>query len=298
MALLLTKFLVWALIYNLTSLALGWTLKRAFKFPAWSIVAITFNNTTALPLLLVQSLSTSGVLSDLLMGENDSDSDAIGRAKSYFLVCSTVGNCLTFAAGPKLLDDEESPDKNEDEHKRSTETTGSNGLQNHTQYNEEQANPRNAEGRTANEEEEHVNETTTLLPDSIATRGEEAREEISEVSERQWRRFPKAIQHILVVLWGFLNAPLLGAVIGCIVGLTPPLHRVFFNEPSDGGFFKAWLTASLSNVGDLFAALQLVVVGSKLSKSLLKMKMGEASGAVPWIPMLSILFIRFILWPM
>lgn len=94
-----------------------------------------------------------------------------------------------------------------------------------------------------------------------------------------------------------MNAPIIGAIIGCVLGLTPPLHKVFFNDPDQGGIFKAWLTESVKNIGDLFAALQLVVVGTKLGTSLLKMKRGEGSGSVPLIPMLSIIFIRFILWP-
>jgi len=69
--------------------------------------------------------------------------------------------------------------------------------------------------------------------------------------------------------------------------------KLFFNEPSDGGIFKAWVAASVKNVGDLFAPLQLVV-GAKLKGRLLKMKKGEAIGQVKVIPMLSI-FIRFIL---
>jgi auxin efflux carrier family protein len=86
-------------------------------------------------------------------------------------------------------------------------------------------------------------------------------------------------------------------LIGAVVGLVPYLHRIFFNAPDKGGFFKAWLTESVGNVGNLFPALQLVVVGAKLSSSLMKMKKGEASGSVPFAPMASILFIRFILWP-
>jgi hypothetical protein len=87
------------------------------------------------------------------------------------------------------------------------------------------------------------------------------------------------------------------AIIGATIGLAPPLHSAFFNEPSEGGICMAWLTASVKNVGDLFAALQLVVVGVKLSCSLLKMKKGEASGSVKLIPVFSIFFIRFLLWP-
>lgn len=95
-------------------MALGWALKRAFKFPAWTIPAICFNNTTALPLLLMQSLSTAGVLLDITMGGDDTEPAALARAKSYFLVCAMVGNSLTFAVGPKLLDDEETTEEHEE----------------------------------------------------------------------------------------------------------------------------------------------------------------------------------------
>jgi len=91
---------------------------------------------------------------------------------------------------------------------------------------------------------------------------------------------------------------LIGALIGGVVRLTPPLHKVFFNELDKGGIFKAWLTTSVKNVRDLFAALQLVICGAKLSGSLLKMKKGEASGQVKVIPTLSIFCTRFVLWPM
>ncbi|PMD48627.1 hypothetical protein L207DRAFT_505656 [Hyaloscypha variabilis F] len=101
----------------------------------------------------------------------------------------------------------------------------------------------------------------------------------------------------LTFAWSFLNAPLIGAFLECVIGLAPPLHKAFFNEPDQGGIFKAWLTASVKNAGDLFATLQLVAVGAKLSGSLLKMKKGEASGHVKVIPTLSIFFIRFVLWP-
>jgi len=114
---------------------------------------------------------------------------------------------------------------------------------------------------------------------------------------KQWAKFPAALQKLISFAGSLLNAPLIGAIIAAIIGLTPPLHRAVFNAPSDGGFLKAWLTSSVKNIGELFTSLQLVVVGAKLSSSLMKMKKGQKSGAVPLIPMFSIFFIRFILWP-
>lgn len=59
-----------------------------------------FNNTASYPLLLIGALRQTGILSSLIM-THESVEDAIGRANSYFLVFSTVSNCLTFAVGPR-----------------------------------------------------------------------------------------------------------------------------------------------------------------------------------------------------
>jgi auxin efflux carrier family protein len=180
---------VWALVYTLSSMALGWFLKRVFKFPAWSVPAICFNNTTALPLLLIQSLETSGILKDLTIGGTDTSSAAASRAKSYFLASAIVGNSLTFAIGPKLLDDEETPDEHHDQ-KQKKEHKHANGL---WESDEEHASPINCSGRTAEEQEEHVNETTTLLPDQIARRSGDISHEAAEQLEKQWIKLPQFV---------------------------------------------------------------------------------------------------------
>ncbi|CCD47637.1 hypothetical protein ACHAQE_007352 [Botrytis cinerea] len=278
--------LIWALIYILSSMALGMLLKKAFKFPAWCVPALCFNNTTALPLLLIQALDTAGIFTNLTMSDSDTSSAALSRAKSYFLVSSMVGNSLTFTLGPRILDDEEVPDEpDEDSKPRYTHSP--------TESDEEYAHPTNSAGRTAQEEEEYTNETSTLLPRTVA----QGRNTIAKKSKQQWKKIPRKIRNAMSTLYSFINAPLLGALVGAILGLIPPLHRVFFAPPSSGGIFKAWLTTSLKNIGELFAALQLVVVGAKLSSSLIRMKKGEASGKVPSLVVITICFIRFILWP-
>jgi len=181
------------------------------------------------------------------MGGDDTGSAAASRAKSYFLIASIVGNSLTFAVGPRLLDDEEAPDNAEEENK---------GQDEHPEGDEEHAQPTNASGRTANEQEEHENETTSLLPHNLALRHEAIKKE----GEKRWGKLPVMVQDTLVVIVSFLNAPMIGAIVGVIIGLTPPFHKAFFSEPEKGGIFKAWLTASVKNIGELFAALQLVIV--------------------------------------
>ena len=63
------------------------------------------------------------------------------------------------------------------------------------------------------------------------------------------------------------------------------------------GFFSGWLTASVRNIGDLFASLQALTVGVKLLDSYRDMKRGEDAGPMPWGTTVFITFIRFIFWP-
>lgn len=271
-------------------MALGYGLKRVFKWPAWTVPAICFNNTTALPLLLVQALDTAGVLEGLLKGPDDSSSDAVKRAKSYFLVASVVGNSLTFAVGPRLLDDEETPDAYEQD--KADKKQQREEEEEHAS-DAEHANPTNSAGRTAEQQEEHTNEQTSLLPHHVTRHAKK----VDHHTSKLWSSLPAPLQKTLEYVGQFFNAPLIGALIGLALGLVPPFHTAFFNEPNKGGIFKAWLTASLKNVGELFAALQLITVGAKLATSLLKMKKGEDAGKIRLVPCLTIFLIRFVLWP-
>ena len=290
---------VWALFYTLTSMLLGYVTTRFFKLPSWTTPAICFNNTTALPLLLVQSLDATGILTKLFMSEDDTSSAAVNRAKSYFLVCAIVGNSLTFALGPKLLDGEEAPDQKEGEEEGEDAEGANGGVEGTEDVEQGRLRPTEQQNRDAgnDDEGENVNEQTSLFPDPIVRNGQHAAQKSHQKGKKYWDKLPPWAQKFLDFMYAFLNAPLIGAVIGGVIGLTPHLHRAFFNEQQEGGFFKAWLTSSIQNIGDLFAALQVVVVGVKLSTSMRKMKKGEDSGKVPWVPMVFILVVRFILWP-
>ena len=270
---------------------LGYVTTRFFNLPSWITPALCFNNTTSLPLLLVQSLDATGILTKLLISDSDTSSAAVQRAKSYFLVCAIVGNCLTFALGPKLLDGEHAPDPKE-RGGGSDEAEGANGGAEGSEDVEQQ----NGDA-SHHDNQEDADEQTSLLPDPIVRRGRQAGHKAYQGGKKFWDKLPPWAQSFLDFMYAFVNAPLIGAVIGGVIGLTPPLHRWFFNEQQEGGFFKAWLTSSIQNIGDLFAALQVVVVGVKLSTSMRAMKKGEDSGSVPWIPLVFILAVRFLVWP-
>lgn len=308
---------------------LGVLATRAFKLPTWVTPALAFNNTTSLPLLLVQSLDATGILNSILAGDGDSSSAAIARAESYFLINAMVSNSLTFALGPRLLQphEEDAPEgwkegedkvdnkhpgasngypyiqrEDDEENAPETSTGGENDNDSDSQ------NDGHVEQRAAEEEQQHdwthqealqevIDEETTLLPRVWVRKSHEAGNEASRKGKTWWDRLPSWAQTTLEILYAFVNPPLIGALLGVIIGLVPALHRLFFANSNEGGYLNAWLTSSVRNIGSLFATLQIIVVGVKLSQSLRKLKKGEESGSVPWPSMCFITLVRFFMWP-
>ncbi|KAL8736230.1 MAG: hypothetical protein Q9166_000385 [cf. Caloplaca sp. 2 TL-2023] len=237
---------LWALAYTLSSMLLGVVLTRLLTLPSWVTPALTFNNTTSLPLLLIQSLGSAGVLKPLLISDTDTPSAALNRAKSYFLVCAIVSNSLTFSLGPRLLDHEEAPDPDQLEGKNQPQIEGSPDRTRQESQNDQSNGHANGE----------ATENTSLLPEYVVRRGVDAGEDGYRKGKHIWDRLGPKTRSFLDLLYAFLNAPLVGAVVGAIIGLSPPLHRAFFDEPQEGGVFKAWLISCIQNVGNIFAALQ------------------------------------------
>lgn len=91
---------IWSITYAVIMMAIGETVVKVFKLPRWTVVAITFNNTVSLPLLLTRSLLETGVLTGIAGGDVEA---AVRRATSYFLMNSFVSKVLTFSVGPLLL---------------------------------------------------------------------------------------------------------------------------------------------------------------------------------------------------
>lgn len=274
---------VWTLFFILVSVGIGLLVVKLFKFPAYVTPALAFNNTTSLPLLLIESLEYTGILDNLLQ-EGDTVSKAISRAQSYFLVCALVSNSLTFALGPRLLAvqsapehaDQDDEDDDEDDEDAAEQDGGANG--------------------DAEQGQDGDDELSSLLPGRVRTGQDKVQARAFRLGKRFWDKLPPRLQDFLSFMSDFVNPPLIGAVIGAVLGLVPPLHRVFFNDSTEGGIFKAWLTQSLSKIGQLFVTLQVVVVGVSLSASLRKMKRGEDKG-LPWASTVFILVIRFLVWP-
>ena len=293
---------LWALICHLLSFMIGIFAHLVFGLPDWVTVAIMFNNTTSYPLLLIQSLEQTGILSKLLV-EDETTRQVVERAKSYFLVFATVSSCLTFAVGPRLIDTEHAPDSDGD-----STTHGEGRIEPSTLG----AQPENAHLENGTHTEEASEQTRLLSPrpqfrerhksvTNIAffpskPKYTTIRRRPHFVPSLHWHDLSARTQWWLLLLFDFINAPLLGALAGVLIGMTPILHRAFFS-----GIFTSWLTESWKNIGSLFVPLPLIVAGISLYSS--HQDQRQASGVAarnspPLATIMFILLIRFIAWPL
>lgn len=288
--------LLWALICHFVSFVLGSIAHLVLGMPDWITVALMFNNTTSYPLLLIEALNQTGILKELVQGD-ETVANAIARARSYFLVFATVSSCLTFAVGPRLIDTEHAPEPDKE-----------GGFQSVV----EDASPEDDTDETAGLLSAQNRNTSAVSffpssrrpstffpsdrrPSSLPTFPVDRR--ASVVPKPRWQRLSPRTQWWLLFISDFFNAPLLGAVAGTLVGLVPVLQRAFFNDTAHGGIFTAWLTASLKSIGGLFVPLPVLIAGVSLYLSVKQARSSGTSSSLPWGTTSVILFVRFVLWP-
>jgi auxin efflux carrier family protein len=298
--------LAWAVVCHAASFVVGIAAHLLAGMPDWTTVALMFNNSTSYPLLLIAALDETGILKNLV-GADESTSEAVERAKSYFLVFATVSSCLTFAVGPRLIDSEHAPEP-EEEDKPSPN-----------------ASSLSSDAGDADDERSQAGEDTGLLqagsvnfqnpfhgshsvkffpsirkPSAVPKVRELTERRASIMPRQQWRRLSPRAKWWLLFVSDFFNAPLLGAVAGAVVGLTPVLHTAFFSDTQDGGIFTAWLTASLRSIGGLFVPLPVVVAGVSLFTSMRDARrnsIAESQPKLPWGVVAFVLVLRFVVWP-
>ncbi|KAM0338176.1 hypothetical protein ACHAPU_011426 [Fusarium lateritium] len=283
-----TQYLVilaWALVYNLSSIAVGYALTKCLNMPKWFTPAITFNNTTSYPLLLIQSLGSAGVLSNLAKSDDDTSDKIIERAKSFFLVCSVISNMLTFGLGGTLLGvSDEDPVDAMDRDIRD-------------RASDDASDDENGVAEENGQENGESNEHTSLLPGPLPRYAKKVARGTAQAEHAVWDKLHPRIQQALAHTTQFISPPSIGATIGIFLAFVPPLKKAFFEESDNGGIFNSWLTVSLKNIGELFVTLQVIVVGIKLAHSLRRMRSGQDSGNLHWAPMTLVILIRFVIWP-
>ncbi|KAI9641019.1 hypothetical protein NHQ30_010446 [Ciborinia camelliae] len=304
--------LVWACVTHTISFLLGAGAHFIFGMPDWITATIMFNNTTSYPLMLIQALDQTGLLNPLLLEDGGVGSHAVEQAKSYFLVYSVVSSCLTFAIGPRMMDTEfaiDPPEEEEDllsalaqvqqdrEGESEEDSDGLNFVTEHTNL----LSPRHRSARSSKSTSFFPSRRDSITPPSRDTnRAIVYERRPSVISRRRWFELSDRVRWWVLLFYDFINAPLLGAAAGAIVGLSPILHRAFFNETVDGGIFTAWLTASLENIGILFVSLPVVGAGVSLYSAVTKKSekgKGKQTISTPWFITLYVLAVRFAIWP-
>ncbi|KAL4819842.1 hypothetical protein BDW67DRAFT_124717 [Aspergillus spinulosporus] len=98
--------LVWSITYTTFSILLARLASKLLRLPDWVTPASAFNNTTSLPLLLLQSLEGVGSLK-VIVKDGESVSDAVARAQSYFLLCGVISKTIGYIVGPTMLTSEQ-----------------------------------------------------------------------------------------------------------------------------------------------------------------------------------------------
>lgn len=203
---------IWSITYAVIMIAIGETAVRIFKLPRWTVVAITFNNTVSLPLLLTKSLLETGVLTGIAGGDVEA---AVRRATSYFLMNSFVSKVLTFSLGPLLLrSDSLATDREQEEIE---------------------------EGDSSHEEAESCesDERASLLPRTHS-------------KPEPFARFGHKISTTPLAFIASLSNPTTwGGVLAVVFGLIPFLHQAAFAPSKEGGFLNAWFTSTLRTMGGL-----------------------------------------------
>ncbi|KAL4911933.1 auxin efflux carrier [Aspergillus aurantiobrunneus] len=272
---------IWSITYTAFSILLARLASKILRLPEWVTPACAFNNTTSLPLLLLQSLEGVGSLR-IILQEGDSVSSAVARAQSYFLLCGVTSKTIGYAVGPAMLTGGEADgDTREDEHENDEEA------QNHHDH---------TEGH-------QVDEAAPLI------RGRSAKHDDLHARLKRWGKkavyvFPERIKQNVLTAFDtpMADVAVVCTLLGAVLGLVPQLHRVFFNSYEEGGVLNAWLTSSIKNIGKLFTTLQIFVVGCELGVSF--ERMGDRSGGVgsgssnPGVKaILTIFMIRLVVWP-
>jgi predicted permease len=262
---------VWGFVTTVVAHGFGFGGQWLFKLPNWTIVAAGRPNSSALPLLLIEALSSTGVL-DNLKRDSESQSDVLDRAKSLILLNVIVQQALTFLAGPSILT------KGQDD-------------------DEDASNDRllpgsNHRGRPTIQDTEHVG----LLNDHDAEDGYGATQDpyrferpLRQLDDTPDLRWPEKLQFMEAPtkkVASFLNPPVVGAIIAITLGMISPLHHAFLDK--DGTFYNS-ITKAVDNLGKLFVSLQMFTVGAQLA---------TVKTANPKVkPTAFVLFIRYVVMP-
>lgn len=203
----------WGFVSTVIAHVLGFVGYKLFRTRAWVIVASGRPNTSALPLLLLQSLATTGVL-DQFANDGESTDKLLARAQSLILLNVVVQQTITFQIAPALLKrDRKTQEEGEDE--------------------DVENSPERLEPGTLGKHSANINpivqdrERVGLLEDQdgrdYGTRGPaDYTKAVLPISDEPDIHWPQAIGFLekpVKKVAGGMSPPLIGAIVALIVGV-------------------------------------------------------------------------------
>ncbi|KAI0745662.1 auxin efflux carrier [Earliella scabrosa] len=256
---------LWGLASTLLAHALGYAGKRALRLPYWTVAACGRPNSNALPLLLLQSLATTGVL-DTLSESGEPVAKTLGRAKSLVLLNAVVQQSLTFQLAPSIMarDDDDARGKDDDDDDLESQDRLRPGPGRMTSVAQD---PERVGLLHDHDHDRECDDDDEQSDDSEETRAEQSlgRQALDDIADRpdiHWPERLRVLERPLKKTVSSISPPLLGAILALVIGITPPLHHAILDE--DGALYSS-VTQSIENLGELFVVLQTFIVGAELA---------------------------------
>ncbi|WOO80684.1 putative transporter [Vanrija pseudolonga] len=216
--------IAYAVFFQLVSWGFGVLGVRLLRLPHWVVPCMVFNNATK-----------AGTIEGLLV-EGDTTKKALSRGIVYVLIYSLVANLARFGFGPHMLKDVKAK---EEIHAWTHHETPH---QHHAPKDEEDEEDAVVDVLTTAEAQPSTSsEATPLLGEGPAPK------------PRWTKRLKRNVKEIM-------NPPLAGGLTAAFFGVVPFLHKWFFTDDS----LLAPLTMSFHNLGQLYAVLQMFVLGAHL----------------------------------
>ncbi|KAJ9118171.1 hypothetical protein QFC22_004075 [Naganishia vaughanmartiniae] len=261
--------IVVSLVFQLTSFVFGIIGWKLLKMPQWIVPCVVFNNATSLPLLLLESLGTTGTLKQL-MRDGETMDDVLDRGRVYLLINALVCNLTRFAFGPYLLQ--------QDTTLKLTYSEFSYPIRRLKEVKDQLPSLSDVPNMLSSTEQGEYPDITPYPSTSGETQPLLSQQQVTRVSRTVGHRLKAGC----VKIGEYVNPPMLGGGLAIILGLIPFMRHALFDNTG----LLSPLADSVDRLGSLYTVLQMFVLGAHLYS--------KQGGRPAFWPMFYLFMIRFV----
>lgn len=168
------------------------------------------------------SVSGNNRYSQPLVSKGEETSEAVSRARTYFLVSAVVSHALTFGIGPSELkgDNEDGPEDSKKQ-KNGEESDAQRDGAPHQRYRDD---PEAQEDDNEDDDDDSSDSApeTSLLPRTVRRGLHKTNKHTHSIVNQSMEKLPSFLQVAITAVYNFMTPPLVGAIIGAVIGLAPP----------------------------------------------------------------------------